>query len=66
MDCSDIEKKRYLTVEETAKYLGIAPGTIRNKIMKNPVTPFPVQPKRIGKSVRFDRRKLDRYMEAES
>ena len=56
--------KRLLTVEEAARYLGISPRTIYNKISAKSKTPFPVKPKRINGSVRFDIQELDRYIES--
>jgi excisionase family DNA binding protein len=56
--------RRLLTVQETAKYLGIAPGHLYNMISANAKKPFPVKPKRIGGAVRFDIKDLDKYIEA--
>ena len=56
--------KRLLTVEETATYLNISPKTLYDRISPKARRPFPVKPKRIGRSVRFDVRDLDQYIEA--
>jgi len=56
-------KKRLLSVEEVAIYLGLSPRTIYNAIAPKSKKPFPVKPKRIGKLVRFDIRDLDRYVD---
>ncbi len=55
---------RLLSVEETAKYLSIAPKTIRNRLGAKAPDPFPVKPKRIGKRVLFDLKDLNRYIDA--
>jgi len=58
------EKRRLLSVEETASYLGISARTIYNKIGRKAKEKFPVKPKRIGKLVKFDIRDLDSYIES--
>jgi excisionase family DNA binding protein len=63
MEYKKIEEKRYLSVSETAQYLGVAVGTLYNRVSPKAKNPFPIRPKRIGKSVRFDRLELDRFME---
>lgn len=54
---------RLLNIEQTAKYIGIAPKTIRNRLGPKAPDPFPVKPKKIGKRVLFDIRDLDRYID---
>ena len=56
--------KRLLNISETAAYLGIAPKTLRNRLGPKAKNPFPVKPKRIGKRVLFDVRKLDEFIES--
>lgn len=56
--------KRLLTVEETAAYLGISPRTVYNGVAPKSKNPFPINPKRIGKLVRFDIKELDRYVDS--
>ncbi|CAB5087179.1 hypothetical protein D3OALGA1CA_648 [Olavius algarvensis associated proteobacterium Delta 3] len=56
--------KRLLTVEETAERLGISPRTIYNKIGRKAKKKFPIKPKRVCGSVRFDIRDIDAYIEA--
>jgi len=56
--------KRLLDVQEAADYLGIAPRSIYNGIHKGADRPFAVKPKRIGRSVRFDIKELDAYVES--
>ena len=46
--------KRLLTVSEAARFLGISPRSLYNQTGPKSKKPFPVKPKRIGKSVRFD------------
>ena len=57
-------KKRLLSVEETAEYLGISPRTIYNQIAPKAKKRFPVKPKRIGKLVKFEIGDLDHYIES--
>ena len=56
--------KRLLGIEETARYLGLAPKTIRNRLGVKAPDPFPVKPKHIGKRVLFDIRDLDKYVDS--
>lgn len=69
-DRVDIKKRedqdvrpRLLTVEQAAVYLNIAVRTLYNRTGPNAINPFPVQPKRIGRSLRFDRRELDNFID---
>lgn len=55
---------RMLSVEDTAKYMGIAPKTIRNRIGPKATIVFPVKPKRIGGRVLFDVRDLNAYLDS--
>jgi len=61
---NNLSRKRLLTVEETATYLGLSPRTIYNAVAPKSRDPFPVRAKRIGKCVRFDIKDLDRYVDA--
>ena len=54
---------RMLSVDETAKYIGLATKTIRNRIGRKATKPFPIKPKRIGSSVLFDIKDLDAYLD---
>lgn len=56
-------KKRLLSVEETADYLGVSPRTIYNGVAPKAKKPFPVKPKRFGKLVKFDLKDLDAYID---
>ena len=55
--------RRLVSVEDTATYLGFSPRTIYNRIGPKAKDPFPVRPVRIGKSVKFDLRDLDEFIE---
>lgn len=55
--------KRLLTVREAAAYVGLARGTLHNRICPSSKDPFPVRPKRIGRRVLFDIRDLDAYVD---
>ena len=56
--------KRLLSVEETAEYLGIAPGTIYNRICRKAKKPFPIKPKRMLGRWKFDIRDLDAHIDS--
>ena len=57
-------RKRLLSVEETALYLGLSSRTIYNAIAPKSKNPFPIKPRRWGKRVMFDVRDLDRYVDS--
>jgi len=61
----DQTKRRLLTVEETADFLKIKPGTIYNGIHRKSKKPFPVKPKRVGRLIRFDERDLNRFLDSQ-
>jgi excisionase family DNA binding protein len=52
---------RLLTVEEAGRYLSISPRTIYNQVSGKR---FPIKPLRVGRSLRFDRYDLDKYIES--
>ena len=52
--------QRLLTVKETGAYLGISPRSIYNQLSTDR---FAIRPLRLGRSVRFDIRDLDAYVE---
>ncbi|MBC8177223.1 MAG: helix-turn-helix domain-containing protein [Desulfobacteraceae bacterium] len=60
----EVKGKRLLNVTETARYLGIAPGTLYNRSCRKTKHPFPVKAKRVGGSVRFDKKELDAYIDS--
>ena len=55
---------RMLSVDDAARYIGIASKTIRNRIGPKATIPFPVKPKRIGGRVLFDVKELDGYLDS--
>lgn len=55
-------QKRLLTIKETAEFLSLSPRTLYNRIHPKSRNPFPIKPKRIGKSVRFDLKDLERFI----
>ena len=57
-------RPRLLNVDETAKYLGIATKTLRNRLGPRANNPFPVKPKRIGNKVLFDMKALDAFVDS--
>lgn len=54
---------RMLSVDDAARYIGIASKTIRNRIGPKAKIAFPVKPKRIGGRVLFDVKELDAYLD---
>ncbi len=56
--------RRLLSVNETARYLGISVKSIYNGIYRNAETPFPIKPKRRGRRVLFDIRDLESYVDS--
>jgi predicted DNA-binding transcriptional regulator AlpA len=57
-------KPRLISIDETAKYLGISPKTIRNRLGLKAKNPFPVNPKHVGKRVLFEVSDLDAYIDS--
>jgi excisionase family DNA binding protein len=51
------EDDRALTVDEVARYLGLAKGTIYNKVHRREIPFF-----KVGRAVRFRRSKLDEWL----
>jgi hypothetical protein len=54
---------RMLSVDEAARYIGIAAKTIRNRVGPKAKIAFPVKPTRIGGRMLFDVQKLDEYLD---
>lgn len=52
---------RLLPINDAAKFLGISPKTIRNRLGPKAINPFPIKPKRFGKKVLFDIRDLESF-----
>jgi excisionase family DNA binding protein len=61
---SILENKRFLSVRETARYLGISPQTIYNSISLHSGKAFAVKPKRVGRRVLFDIKQLNEYLDS--
>ena len=57
-------KRYFMTIREAAEYIGVAEKTLRNRVCPSAKDPYPVQPKRIGRSVRFDKAELDKYIDS--
>ena len=53
---------RLLTVAQAAEYLNISARSLYNRTGPRAKNPFPVRPKRIGRSLRFDKQELDRFI----
>ena len=56
------EPRSLLTVEETAKRLGLAPQTIYNGIARRAKDKFPIRVKRYGKKPLFDNRDVEAFI----
>ena len=54
--------KRYMSVKETARYLGISEKSIYAKTHRNAPSKFPIPFKRVGRLIKFDKEAVDRYM----
>jgi excisionase family DNA binding protein len=55
-------KFKLLNIHEAARYLGYSPRTLYNMVSAGTI---PVKPKRIrGRTLRFDQKELDAYLEA--
>lgn len=54
---------RLLSIEDLAKYLSIAPKTIRNRLGARAPKPFPIKAKKIMGRVLFDKRDVDDYLD---
>ena len=56
--------KRLLSAQETAEYLGISLRTLYNRTGRKSKDKFPVQPKKIGRLLKFDIRDLEKYIDS--
>lgn len=59
----ELSGKRLLNVLEAGQYLGLSARTLYNRCAPKAMSPFPVKAKRVGKSLRFDIRDLDAYID---
>jgi excisionase family DNA binding protein len=57
-------KRRLMSVEETAEYLGISPRTIYNRISRGSKAPFPIRVRKIGKLIKFDVKDIEAYVDS--
>jgi predicted DNA-binding transcriptional regulator AlpA len=57
-------RKRLISVEDAALYLGLSPRTIYNGIAPKAKTPFPIRPKRYGKRRLFDIKDLNAWADS--
>ncbi len=56
--------RRMLSVQEAARYLGIAPKTLYNRTHRRATNPFPVKAKKIGNRTLFDSRDLEKFVDS--
>jgi predicted DNA-binding transcriptional regulator AlpA len=57
------EPRSLLTVDETARRLGIKPQTIYNGISRKSMVKFPIRCKRFGNKPLFDNRDIEHFIE---
>ena len=57
------EPRSLLTVEETARRLGLKPQTIYNGISRKSKVKFPIRCKRYGNKPLFDNRDIEHFIE---
>jgi len=57
-------KRRLLSVEDLAEYLGISSRTIYNQLGPKAKKRFPIRPKRIGRLVKFDVKDVEEYIDS--
>ncbi len=62
---SGIMEKRWISIRETAKYLGVSSRSIYNGTGPKATRNLPFKPRRFGKLWRFDRYEIDRYFETQ-
>jgi len=55
-------ERRLFTIAETAVMLGLAVGTIRNRVAPNSKKPFPIPVIRVGGAIRFDIKDIERFL----
>lgn len=53
-----------LGVNDAARFIGLAPKTLRNRLGRKAENPFPVQPKRNGRKIVFMVADLKAYLES--
>lgn len=56
------ENDRLISVEEAAKMLGISKHTLYKRSAPGARSPFPVRPKRVGRSLRFSEQKIQKFI----
>jgi predicted DNA-binding transcriptional regulator AlpA len=56
------EKDRLLKIGEVAEMLRISKHTLYKRCAPGAKDPFPVKPKRVGRSVRFSECKIQQYI----
>ncbi len=56
--------RRLMRVEEVADKLGMARQTIYNRMSRNSKNPLPVKARKVGRSVRFDSREVEEYIDS--
>jgi len=57
------EPRMLLTLEETARRLGLAKSTIYNGISRKSDRAFPIKPKHWGRKVLFDSRDVEQFID---
>jgi hypothetical protein len=57
-------RPRLVGVRDAARYLGLAPKTLRNRTGPRAADPLPIPVKRIGAKVLFDVADLDKFIDS--
>lgn len=53
-------EKRMLNIKELGFYIGLAEQTIKNKLSSGT---FPIPPKRLGRKLLWDKKRVDKYLD---
>jgi predicted DNA-binding transcriptional regulator AlpA len=56
-------KDKLISVKEAAKMLGISKHTLYTRVAPSARNPFPVRPRRVGRSVLFSVEKLQKFIQ---
>jgi hypothetical protein len=54
---------RAMTVDLAARYIGLAPKTLRNRLCRHTDNPFPVKSRKQGGKRMFFKEDLDKYLD---
>jgi len=57
-------RPRLMSLEDAAKYLGLAPKTLRNRMCPDAKNPLPIPWRKYGKKILFEVADLDRFADS--